>query len=64
MRAGDVLTAVGETSNEEEFLHLLTETVGELLDRETVQSQHPQPSPSQTQISTEPTSEDDSQSHL
>ncbi len=64
IRVGDVLTAVGETSNEEEFLHLLTETAGELLDRETVQSQHPQASPPQTQTATEPTSEDDSQSHL
>lgn len=35
LEAGDVLTAVGETADEEEFMELLTETVGERLDHET-----------------------------
>ena len=32
--AGDVLTVVGETSNEEDYLGLLATTVGELIDTE------------------------------
>lgn len=41
LELGDVLTAVGETADEEEFLELLTETVGERLDAESVPPPEP-----------------------
>ncbi len=41
MHVGDILTAVGETVYETEFLELLEETVGELLDHETVHGGKP-----------------------
>lgn len=47
LAVGDVLTVVGETSDEEEFLELLTENVGEKLDAESVPvSEEPPEDPS------------------
>lgn len=46
LAVGDILTVVGETSDEEEFLELLTENVGEKLDAESVPvSQEPPQDP-------------------